>query len=232
MAGNERLVLDLRPRAERGETRSGGLAGLHHFCFATYQRADRIHFGSLRKLSHYHLAPRALRKPELLIGYEVVTLVLKGTLHRLGTFQPREPLSEGAVELISPGAGVDLGVAAGDAPAEFVELWLATDARAGAPRRDWRPVAALTGAPLTAPSGGLLPWSVPAELRRMRLAAGAGQRLDLIGADRHYLTPISGTVAVGDLMLGAGDALAIERGPGTLSLTAKTAADLLWLRGL
>lgn len=224
------LQLERRPRSEQGETAIGGLSGRHHFCFATYQRADRIAFGALRKLSRYRLAPGAARKPELVAGYHVVTLPQRGKLRRTGTFSPREPLSPGGVELISPGAGADLGVRATGEEAEFLEIWVAERRPAATPRRLWRSVPPGRTA-ICAPAGALLPWTSPVTLSWLRPRAAAREGLTLSPGEHAYLALIAGSGELAGLGVNADDALAAI-GVGALTFTARSDCEMLWLAGL
>ena len=56
-AGRAHARSSCAPRAELGVTEADGLVGVHHFCFSTYQRTDRLEWGDLRALHYYVLSP-------------------------------------------------------------------------------------------------------------------------------------------------------------------------------
>ncbi|HTU11109.1 MAG TPA: hypothetical protein VMG08_09455 [Allosphingosinicella sp.] len=225
-------TVEARPHDELGETRSGGLAGRHHFCFASYQRPDRLEWGGLRALHFYTLRAGERRAPSFHAGFEIVTLVTAGALRRLGSFDPRQPLLPGSVELISTGVGADLGLEAiSEGPASFTEIWIASNRPMMDARRQWLPrldeaamTVLATGARAKAPR-----LCADAELLRVRLPAG-GRFTRILGADeRAYLAVETGDVAAAGARAGAGDALAI-RGPGRLRVTAGDATQFLFVR--
>lgn len=221
---------ELRPAAELGFTEAGGLAGVHHFCFSTFQRTDRLEWGDLRALHYYVLSPGQRRNPTFHAGFEIVTLVESGRLRRLGTYAPRDPMEAGAVELISPGMGATLGVeAVGDEPARFLEIWIRsseTIVRTGrqTARRRGGGLQSLVAVGLGTRHRAL---SLNAEARICRGRREPGElALRLGDADCAYLFVLEGDVDVGRLRAHAGDALALE-GPGECRLNVPRFADIL-----
>lgn len=227
--------VELRPAAEHGRTALDGLSGLHHFCFASFQRADRMEWGPLRAFHEFTLQPGAERPPSLHAGFEVLTLVLDGRLRRTGRWAPREAMTAGAVELVHSGVGADLGVAAvGDVPARYAEIWAKAPrihgeprrtVRARAPRGFSRPIASNRS-----DSAETLRWDADARVARATLAADATLKRRLEPGDCVYVALRAGRLEANDVIANAGDALAIS-GPGRLCIAARLPADFYWFRG-
>ena len=223
--------VELRAGADRGATRSGGLAGRHHFSFAAWQRADRLEWGRLRALNEYRLEPGAVRPPTFHSGFDILTLVTGGQLRRLGGYGSRRLLGAGSAELISAGRGVDLGVeAVGKEPAHYVEIWLRTGPGRREPRREWRPQASegLTVPIAEGPKAreGALRMRATGRVHRASLAAHRRAEFGLANDECAYLSISRGAVQINGLAGEAGDAFAVS-GPGSLTVKADQAAELL-----
>jgi redox-sensitive bicupin YhaK (pirin superfamily) len=227
-------AVELRPYSQHGRTQVGGLTGIHHFCFATFQRLDRVEWGALRGLNEYRLAPGAIRHPTFHAGFDIVTLVVAGSLRRIGTYAPRQLLTPGSIEVVSAGRGVDLGVeSCGTEPASYVELWIRTGPGLREPKRQWLGTAA-TGVdrPMAA---GLTPRSGSLKLRARasvaRASHSAGERLGVqLDIDEcAYVWVRSGALVGSGHQAAAGDAFAAT-GPGMLGLIADHPSDILLIR--
>lgn len=213
-------AVELRPGAQHGRTQVRGLQGTHHFCFATYQRLDRLEWGGLRALHQYRLAAGGRREPTFHAGFEILTLVTAGALRRTGTFIPRPLLVPGSIELVSTGVGAHLGLeAAGDGPAEYVEIWLASDQPGIGAARQWRPVLpwkreqVLAAAP---PAGDSLALAAAkAEVLRVSLGKDDAFVRELSPETCAYLAVTQGQLEIAEARAASGDAFAIS-GPGTL----------------
>lgn len=227
-------ALELRPRSRHGTTRVGGLSGIHHFCFATFQRPDRLEWGALRALNEYRLEPGAIRPPTFHAGFDIVTMVTCGALRRLGTFAPKQLLTRGSAELVSTGRGVDLGVqAVGEDPTTYVEIWIRTGPGLREPRRQWlASVAADFGRPLAAGPGavaGSLELRAEASITRATLARRGHAVLQVEDGECAYLVVRSGTITGDGIAASNGDAFAAT-GPCQLTLEAEQLAELLLVR--
>ncbi len=232
---NTTCRVELRPAADHGVTRLEGLVGTHHFCFADFQRPDRMEWGPLRAFHEYSLAPGAQRLPSFHSGFEILTLVSSGRLRRTGRWAPREPLVADSVEHIHAGIGVDLGVeSVGDVPARYIEIWVNAPRIHGEPRRTVR---------ARAPRGMARPiasnrltdvesfrWETDARVTRGTLAAGATLTRRLGPEDRAYVVVRAGRIEAAGIVANPGDALAIA-GPGRLRIAALLLSDFYWIRG-
>lgn len=226
--------VEFRPAAELGTTHAGRLLGRHHFCFATYQRPDRIEWGALRALHDYQLEAGAARAPSLHAGFEILTLVLDGRLRRTGTFQTRDLMEAGSAELISTGSGVQLGLdSVGPRAAHYLEIWVRSASPAGKAQRQYRRAAPVglgrAIASDASPGGAGLIWNARGAVHEEVLAAGAPATCVVRDGELGYLALRSGTLQVGDLTLQGGDAVAAT-GPCHLPALATAPATLLWIR--
>lgn len=224
VSGKHSCVVEIRLASDRGSTRAGGLLGIHHFCFAGFQRLDRLEWGGLRALSLYRLGAGERREPTFLSGFEVLTLVTAGRLRRTGTFESWQDLGAGSVELISTGMGANLGVEAiGNDLAEFTEIWLASDRPLGEARRQWRPAMPERGETIlaaAAPASGALRLAGDAEILRVSLGDRGRFARTLDTETCAYLAVIEGMIETGQLRAGPGDAFAIS-GPGKFRASGK-----------
>jgi hypothetical protein len=233
--GSARCAVELRPKSKLGSTQAGGLAGTHHFCFATFQRPDWIEWGALRALNEYRLEAGATRAPSFYSGFDIITIVLGGTLRRLGTYAPRQLLHAASVELVSPGRGVNLGVeAVGDEAASYIEIWIKSGPGRREPRRDWRArPPASRNRPLAAgprAAAGALRLRSDARVWRKALAVAEKTESVLGDAEWAYLLLHEGEISANGTATRAGDALAIS-GPGLLEIDAATASEFLLICG-
>lgn len=229
-----RGTVELRPGAELGRTAAGGLEGFHHFCFATYQRPDRLEWGALRALSEYRLEPRAIRQPTFHSGFDIITLVTRGSLRRRGTYSPRQLLTVGSAELVSTGRGVDLGMeAVGPRAATYIEIWIKTGPGLREPRREWLASSRVGfGQPLAMRDShqpGALKLRGPAEIVCAKMPKGSTIDVGLRAGEFAYLSVRSGSLIGCGAAAQRGDALAIA-GSRNLALQAESACELLLIR--
>lgn len=232
---DDKCRIELRRAADHGATALEGLAGIHHFCFADFQRADRMDWGPLRAFHEYSLAPGAQRPPSFHSGLEILTLVSSGKLRRTGRWAPREPLAADSAEHIHAGIGVDLGVVSvGDVPARYTEIWVTAPrihgeprrtVRARAPRGMARPIASNRPTDV-----GSFRWETDARVARTTLSVDAALTRRLAVEDRAYVVLRAGRIEAGGIVANPGDALAIA-GPGRLRITALLPSDFYWIRG-
>ncbi len=227
-------TVELRPGAQHGSTQVGGLRGTHHFCFATFQRPDRLEWGALRGLNEYQLGPGAIRRPTFHAGFDIVTLVTAGSLRRLGTYAPRQLLTPGSIEVISTGRGVELGLEAdGSEPADYIEIWIRTGPGLREPRREWLGSAPASPCHPIATNVSAIPRSLKlraaASIARPNMAGGEHLGWDIEETESAYLIVRSGALAGNNVRAVAGDALAIA-GPGHLGVEAELATELLLIR--
>lgn len=228
--------VELRARAECGTTHAAGITGLHHFCFAGFERSDRMSWGALRGLSQFDMEPATDRPATFHAGFEIVTVVLAGRWKRTGALPGAVPLGVNETELVSTGTGVALGgSAAAGIGANIVEIRVATDRPDREARRQSlarrrtdlsRPVA--TGAP---PESDALLWAASARLHYGWLEPGDRFRSRLDPGELGYLLVIDGTVAANNVMAKAGDGVAAA-GPGRIELECLQRTRIVWLRGL
>ncbi len=227
-------TVDLRPRAGLGRTQAGGLSGTHHFCFAAFQRPDRLEWGALRGLNEYRLAPGAVRTPTFHCGFDIVTLVTGGRLRRLGTYSPRQLLEPGSAELVSAGCGVDLGMeTVGTEAATYLEIWIRTGPDRRDPCREWLGnVRRGLDHPLATPSPfqpGSLKLRGAASIAWAALSAKQRVVVETEPDECAYLSVRAGSLAGDEIKATVGDAVAIA-GPAQLVLETEAASELLLVR--
>ena len=120
--------------ADRFSTSEPGRETRHVFSFGAHYDPDRTGLGVLVACNEDRLQPGAGYDMHEHRGLEIVTWVLDGVLHHDDTSGHRGAVAAGSVQVLSAGRGVQHSELAGpQAPAHFVQMWLATDAPAEAP---------------------------------------------------------------------------------------------------
>ena len=117
-------MIEPRLRAGLGTTELPWLRALHHFCFAGYQRADRLEWGNLRVLNHSELVPGAATQPSLHSGTEFLLFaeddvdIVRGDGRKIR-------VAAGDMIAIFTGNGIEFGIAnPANHPARVTTLWL------------------------------------------------------------------------------------------------------------
>ena len=227
-------AVELRPKSELGLTQWGGLSGRHHFSFAAYQRLDRLEWGALRALHLYELKAGEARAPTFHAGFEILTLVRGGRLSRIGSHDPREPLDQGSVELVSTGRGANLGVkASGEEAAQYIEIWIRSAPPVRRSRRQCRAsVIRSLDRPVASNIRGqaeCLAWQSEAEVYLASMAAGEQADRAIAEGKCAYLVVLAGEIEGNGAVAKTQDALAIS-GPGLLSLRSRAPSEFLLIR--
>ena len=120
--------------ADRFRTSEPGRETRHVFSFGAHYDPERTGFGVLVACNEDRLEPGAGYDMHEHRGIEIVTWLLDGVLHHDDTSGHRGAVAPGCVQVLSAGHGVQHSELAGpQAPAHFVQMWLATDAPAEPP---------------------------------------------------------------------------------------------------
>ncbi|MEO7827773.1 MAG: pirin family protein [Allosphingosinicella sp.] len=223
-------MIEHRPFASLGNTEVPGLTGRHHFCFARYQHPERLEWDRLRIWNDCVLDAGAGRPPEHCDNFDIVTLVLAGSLHRPGSFGDHCRTGPGFVQILSTGAGSSVGLRADDDGAvSFHEIWLRSDRAYATPRCTTVRIGERDGWQLLG-SGVSDEDSVPLTSRcRLlfgRLSPGITLARETAGASHAYLVPVRGSVEVNGETLDQGSGAALA-GEERISLRTGGAADIV-----
>lgn len=96
----------LRPREERGKTRTNWLNSAHTFSFAQYFDPFNMGFSDLRVINDDILAPDGGFDLHPHANMEIVSIVLSGELEHKDSTGSEEVLKEGEVQVMTAGSGV------------------------------------------------------------------------------------------------------------------------------
>lgn len=206
------LMIDHRALSSLGTTNLDWLQARHHFCFAGYQRVDRLGWGRLRVLNHNELAAGAATRSsshtatEFLIFAENDVEIVHGDGRRIH-------VAAGHAVSIFTGSGIDFGIRnPGSQPARFTTIWLTCD------RSEERAVVRKSTPFLDAETfiaSGFgddqadIALNVPARVTRIAVARGAQIETSL-ATSNSYLLVVEGHVLIGERVAGPCDGLAIR----------------------
>ncbi|MCL6619217.1 MAG: pirin family protein [Thermomonas hydrothermalis] len=215
-----------RPSAARGEVHLDWLHSRHTFSFGHYYDPAWMGFGVLRVINEDTVAPGGGFAPHRHANMEILSVVLSGALTHRDSTGNEGVIRAGEVQWMSAGHGIEHSEynASADAPVHFLQIWLQPDRLNYAPAYASRPFPPEQRRGrwvcLAAPDGaeGGLPIRQQAWLRAARLQAQARLSAELEPAHRYWLHVASGTVAVGQQRLTAGDALGWVGEHGSLQL--------------
>ena len=229
------MILE-RPSAARGEVDLGWLRSRHTFSFGHYHDPAWMGFGPLRVLNDDTVAPGGGFAPHGHANMEIVSVVLDGALAHKDSTGTDGVIRAGEVQWMSAGHGIQHSEYNGsDAePVHFLQIWLQPDRLNAQPeyaQKFFDPAARRARwATLASPDGvdGSLAIRQQATLRASRLHAGDALAAMLDQARKHWLHVATGEIAVGERVLGAGDALGFVDEGGELALRGiADASDVL-----
>jgi hypothetical protein len=227
-------LITSRSAAARGVTELGWLDSRHTFSFGAYHDPAHMGFRSLRVLNEDRVRPGAGFATHGHREMEILSYVLEGELEHHDSTGGGGVLRPGEVQFMRAGTGVthsEFNASPTD-PLHFLQIWILPRRRGMAPRYDQRAFdldAARAGFVLLAsPDGrdGSIQVEQDAAVWVTFLDIG-GERVHRLAPGRHaWLHVARGSVRLGDLALGAGDAAALVEEPA-VRLAGAVAAEVL-----
>ena len=220
------MPITIRRASDRGHANHGWLDSFHTFSFADYHDPAHMGFRALRVLNDDTVAPARGFGTHGHRDMEIISYVLAGELAHRDSMGNGSVIRPGDVQRMSAGTGVMHSEQnpSRTAPVHFLQIWIVPDRRGHAPsyeqihvpleeRRDrLRLVASPDGA------DGSVTIHQDARLCAAVLTGGAPVTHALAPGRHAWLHVARGTAQVGDVTLGAGDALAIsDAGPVAIS---------------
>lgn len=224
------MSIVVRPSAERGHANHGWLDSHHTFSFGEYRDPAHTGFGPLRVINEDRVAPGGGFAPHGHRDMEIISYVLKGALEHKDSLGSGSVIRPGDVQVMSAGTGVRHSEynASEAEPVHFLQIWVMPDGAGHAPRYDERrfDAAGRENRLRLIVSGegrdGSLAIHQNADIYETRLDAGKGVELPLSPGRRAWVQVVSGSLRVGDTLLTAGDACAVE-GETHLGMVAESA---------
>lgn len=220
------MIIERRADA-RGRVQAGWLDSRHTFSFGQYHDPAWMGFGALRVINEDRVAPGAGFPPHRHANMEILSYVLGGALSHRDSSGGGGVIHPGELQWMGAGHGVEHSEfnASDSQPVHFLQIWLQPDRLNAAPAYAQREATAAADAGrwtlLASPNGagGSLAIRQQARVQGVRLAAGASVDQVLDPARRYWLHVALGSVAAGERVLAAGDALGFIDEAATLRLT-------------
>ncbi|MCH2556838.1 MAG: pirin family protein [Alcanivorax sp.] len=210
-------MIELRQFNQLGGANHGWLDTKHHFSFAGYHDAKRMHWGDLRVWNDDTIAPQTGFAPHSHRDMEIITYVREGAITHQDNLGNKGRTEAGDVQVMSAGTGITHSeYNREDTPTRIFQIWIIPNATGLPPTWGSRPFpkAGRDGGFKVLASGyddgDALP--IQADGRVAAAALGAGQEATyaLAPGRKAYLVPAKGRVRVNGVLAEAGDGLAIE----------------------
>ncbi|MFG1480289.1 pirin family protein [Xanthobacter sp. V4C-4] len=227
-------MIELRPFDRLGGADHGWLDTKHHFSFADYYDADRIHWGNLRVWNDDEIAPGTGFPLHPHRDMEIITYVREGAITHQDDQGNRGRTEAGDVQVMSAGTGIrhseynlEKGVT------KIFQIWIIPEERGGAPR--WAaqpfPKGERAGRFVPLASGrtddaDVLRIRADARLVAATLAAGESATYAAEPGRHLYLVTARGAVDVNGVRVGERDGAAIHD-EATLTVTAVDEAEVI-----
>ncbi|WP_036286341.1 pirin family protein [Methylosinus sp. PW1] len=211
-------MIELRPFDSLGGADHGWLDAKHHFSFADYHDARRMHWGNLRVWNDDTIAPHTGFPTHPHRDMEIVTYVREGAITHQDSLGNKGRTEAGDVQVMSAGSGIahsEYNLENG--PTRIFQIWILPTTRGGAPSWGSRPFPKgdRSGRFVTLASGfdndgDALPIRTAARVVGATLRAGETAEYRLGRERKAYLVPASGAVQIDDLRVNARDGAAIS----------------------
>ena len=211
-------MIERRPFKSLGGANHGWLNTKHHFSFADYHAANRIHWGALRVWNDDEIAPNTGFPPHPHADMEIITYVREGAITHKDSLGNEGRTAAGDVQVMSAGSGIrhaEYNLESG--PTTLFQIWILPNKAGGQPAWGTKPFpkGERTGRFIALASGlandnDALP--IRADARVLGATLKAGQQAEYrLGKERHgYLVPATGRIEVNGVKLEARDGAAIE----------------------
>ena len=211
-------MITTRRADARGYADHGWLKSHHTFSFAGYRDPQHMGFRSLRVINEDRVAPGMGFGTHAHRDMEIVSYVLAGELEHKDSMGHGEVLRPGEFQRITAGTGITHSEfnPSSQEPTHFYQIWLRPEAEgldpsyeqthfdAAGRRNQFQLVASRAG------DQGSLLIHQDAKIFLADVSAGTELHYALPGHRHAWVQVLSGSVTVGDVTLGTGDAAAIS----------------------
>ncbi|MGO3742654.1 pirin family protein [Kerstersia sp.] len=210
-------MIEHRPFASLGGADHGWLNAKHHFSFAEYHDADRVHWGALRVWNDDTIQAGTGFPPHPHADMEIITYVRQGAITHQDSLGNKGRTVAGDVQVMSAGHGIRHSEYNQEADAtQIFQIWIFPESRGGEPSWGTRPfprddrsgrfVALASGMPEDTDA---LPIRARARVLGASMKAGETIEYTFDEAKRYgYLVPAAGKVEVNGIVLEARDGAA------------------------
>ena len=229
-------MLEIRRSLDRGYTDLGGLKSYHTFSFADYYDPVFEEFGALRVINEDHIKPGRAYDKQSHQDIEILTYVISGELEHKDSLGNTMVIRPGEFQCLSAGRGVTRNALnpSTSHDTHLLQIWIKPHTEglqpgcerktfaAGEKRGHLRLIASATG------EGGSVCIQQDARVYTGFFNATERAEFEVTKGRRGYAHVVSGSIAVNETRLNAGDGVKITR-PGLFSLQNGRDADVLML---
>jgi redox-sensitive bicupin YhaK (pirin superfamily) len=208
-------MITIRKSHERGHAQHGWLDSYHTFSFADYYDPQWLGFRSLRVINDDRVMPRMGFGTHPHRDMEIITYVLSGQLLHRDSMGNGRTIMPGEFQYMSAGSGVEHSEQnpSGSEAVHLLQIWIKPDTKGVPPRYAEKSMKAAAAGVLhliTSKSGrhDSIAIHQDAELYLGKFAAGQNASHVLAPGRHAWLHVAEGEVAIGEHVLGSGDALA------------------------
>jgi hypothetical protein len=130
------MQIKIRPKDERGEAELGWLHARYTFSFADYHDPNHLGFRSLKVMNNDVIEPGGGFATHHHQNMEIFTYIEKGSLEHKDSMGNESVLSEGQLQYMSAGHGVQHSEfnTSKDRQTELYQIWLQPNHQGGSPR--------------------------------------------------------------------------------------------------
>ena len=223
------------PAAARGRTQIDWLDSWHSFSFGEYYDPEHMGFGPLRVINEDFVKGGAGFPTHPHRDMEIITYVLSGSLEHKDSLGTGSVIKPGEVQMMRAGTGIRHSEfnPSKTEDVHLLQIWIIPDKQGLEPKYQQK-----TFAPedmrnklklIVSPGGedGALDISQDAKLFSAKLDKGKSVAFDAKPERNYWLQIARGAVEDGDARLGAGDALALQKETGAVTVTASEDAEIL-----
>lgn len=228
-------MLKIRHNYDRGLTKTDWLHGLHSFSFGEYRDRENMGFGPLRVINEDIVAPGGGFHTHGHANMEILTYVLEGALEHKDSLDSGGIIRPGDVQLMSAGKGILHSEfnASQTESVHLLQIWLLPEQTGTRPSYQQETIVPESMenrfAVLASPDGkaGGLRIGQDAIISAAKLQAGKSMTIEVAADRKYWLQMARGKVKIGDVVLDAGDGLAVRDEARQLVLTADDDSEIL-----
>ena len=211
-------MIEIRPYAKLGSANHGWLNAKHHFSFANYYDANRIHWGQLRVWNDDTISPHNGFSPHPHEDMEIITYVYQGAITHKDSMGNEGRTEAGDVQIMSAGTGViHSEYNLEDQETKLFQIWIIPDKKGNKPTWGTRsfPKAERHGQFSVLASGypedsSALPIQVNAKVLAITLKAGQSTEYTIESGKKAYLVAAKGRYQVNGHDVNAHDGVAVK----------------------
>lgn len=217
----------LRPREDRGKTRTHWLNSSHTFSFAQYFDPFNMGFSDLRVINDDIVAPEGGFDLHAHANMEIISVVLKGELEHKDSTGNEEILKAGEVQVMTAGSGVMHSEfnPSSDEITHFLQIWILPNKKELTPhysQKSFPKEEMLNKLCLIVSQDGRwgsLTINQDAKIYQCKLEADKTVSYDMPKNRKFWIQVAEGAIEVNSNILEAGDGMSVINEEGSLDIT-------------